>query len=283
MASTSSFDDLFHRAVSAIDTGDAATLQQLLRAHPELVRERLQQPGHWLREQPGDALNGFFKAPYLIWFVAEDAVRNNTLPGNITHITHIIINVLKREQVISLQEQLNYTLMLVARSAVAQKCRVQLPLLDVLIDAGADCTGAPDNALVNNHEEAAAHLVKRGAPLTLASALCLGYWQQAEELASTADANTKQFVLVLCALNGKAKAIVWLLPYGVQVNSLCPDLYGHGTPLHHAVCSGSLETVKVLIADGAAPTIRDSAWQGTALGWAEYEQQHEIAAYLSSL
>lgn len=283
MTNNHHFDALFHRAVTAIDTGDAAALQHLLAAHPELVSERLQQPGAWLREQAGEALNGFFKDPYLLWFVAEDVVRNNSLPANIVEITRIIIDAIEREQVATKQEQLNFTLMLVAWSIVAQKCRVQLPLLDVLIDAGADGAGGPDNALVNRHEEAAAHLVRRGAPLTLATALCLGNWQQAEQLVQTASADIKQFALVLCALNGKAKAIAWLLPYGVQVNSPCPGLYGHGTPLHHAVCSGSLETVKILIDAGADPTLPDSAWHATPLGWAEYEQQHEIANYLKSL
>ena len=68
-------DSLFRDAVAAIDAGDAQALERLLQQHPELVRERLTEPGDWVRNQIGQALKGFFKDPYLMWFVTEDAVR----------------------------------------------------------------------------------------------------------------------------------------------------------------------------------------------------------------
>src|SRR5688572_7947099 len=86
-------DALFQKAVSAIDAGDVTVLEQLLAAHPELVRERLEAPGAWLREKVGRALDGF--KPYLLWFVAEDPVRNGKLPRNIAQIASTIIRVLK--------------------------------------------------------------------------------------------------------------------------------------------------------------------------------------------
>ena len=63
------------------------------------------------------------------------------------------------------------------------------------------------------------------------------------------------------------------------------------TALHHAVCSGSLDAVTVLVEAGAALGTRDKAEKATPLGWADYYQrQHErdergkryaeIAAYL---
>jgi peptide-methionine (S)-S-oxide reductase len=69
------------------------------------------------------------------------------------------------------------------------------------------------------------------------------------------------------------------------------DLYAHGTPLHHAVCSGSLDAVRVLVEAGADLARPDLAWGGTPLGWAEHylsetkgdklgKQYAEIAAYL---
>ena len=73
----------FRDAVSAIDAGDIVTLQRLVTAHPVLVREALASPGAWLRDTIGGALDGFFQRPYLLWFVAEDPVRNGKLPGNI--------------------------------------------------------------------------------------------------------------------------------------------------------------------------------------------------------
>src|SRR5215471_8577543 len=92
-----SLDQLFREAVSAIDAGDVPTLDRLLSAHPRLVRERLDEPGDWLREKVGGALDGFFQKPYLLWFVAEDPVRNGTLPRNIAEVTRALIHATRRE------------------------------------------------------------------------------------------------------------------------------------------------------------------------------------------
>ena len=75
---------------------------------------------------------------------------------------------------------------------------------------------------------------------------------------------------VLAALNGKPNALRRMMDLGANVNSPSEDLYSHGTPLHHAVCSGSLDTVKVLVEAGANLGTKDTAWNGTPLGWAEH-------------
>src|SRR4029079_14338446 len=137
MKNTTGFDSLFQQAVIAVDKGDEYKLKELLDAHPELATERLYEPGEWLTKVIGDALNNFFKDPYLLWFVSEDAVRNKTLPSNIANIASIIIEKAKAKKAATLQEQLDYALRLVAWSVVARECRVQINLLDVLIDAGA--------------------------------------------------------------------------------------------------------------------------------------------------
>lgn len=54
-------DEVFQQAVSAIDGGSGTVLEQLLAAHPKLVRERFDAPGAWLREKVGGALDGFFQ------------------------------------------------------------------------------------------------------------------------------------------------------------------------------------------------------------------------------
>jgi hypothetical protein len=259
-------DSLFREAVVAIDAGDVPSLERLLAMHPELVRERLDSPGGWLRDKVGGALDGFFRQPYLLWFVAEDPVRNGKLPGNIAAVARAIIQVAGRDGVPSLQEQLDYALRLVSWSWIARQCGVQIEL----IDAGASPEGNPNNALVNGNFAAAEHLVERGAALTLATALCLGRWDDVARLAQSATDREKQFGFVLAALNGKAEALKWMIRFGVDVNRPSEDLYSHGTPLHHAVCSGSLEAVKVLVEAGAELATQDRAWHGTPLGWAEH-------------
>jgi peptide-methionine (S)-S-oxide reductase len=284
-------DALFREAVLAIDGGDLASLERLLAIHPELARERLDSPGAWLRDKVGGALDGFFRQPYLLWFVAEDPVRNGKLPGNIAAVARAIIQVVRRDGVPSLQEQLDYALRLVSWSWIARQCGVQIELIDVLVDAGGSPEGNPNNALVNGNFAAAEHLVGRGATLTLATALCLGRWDDVARLAQTASDREKQFGFVLAALGGRADALRWMIRFGVDVNSPSEDLYSHGTPLHHAVCSGSLEAVKVLVEAGAELGTKDRAWHGTPLGWAEHyigemkgdsagKQYPEIAAYL---
>jgi peptide-methionine (S)-S-oxide reductase len=271
MTNAAQLDVLFREAVAAIDTGDVPSVERLTREHPELVRERLAAPGEWLRSKVGNALSGFFKAPYLLWFVAEDPVRNDALPQNIADVARTLVEAARRERVSSLQEQLDYALRLVAWSWVAKRCGVQLGLIDVLIDAGASLEGVPDSALVNGHVDAAERLVQRGAPLTLATALILGRWGEGERLAATTSARDKRMALVLAALNGKAEAIVRLASLAdVDVSAVSEDLYAHATPLHHAVCSGSLSTVQALVNAGASLTAKDSAYAGTPLGWAEH-------------
>ena len=286
-----SLDAHFRDAVSAIDGGDIVTLQRLVTASPALVRERLASPGAWLRDTVGGAVDGFFQRPYLLWFVAEDPVRNGKLPANIAEVARAIIDAARNAAVSTLQEQLDYALTLVSWSWIARQSGVQIDLIDVLVDAGAVTDGNPNNALVNGNFAAAEHLVTRGAKLTLASALCLARWDDVDRLVTTASEQQKQFSFVLSALHGKADALRRMISVGVDLNAPSADLYSHGTPLHHAVCSGSLEAVEVLVEAGAELHTKDKAWGGTPLGWAEHylsegggnrsgNQYAEIAAYL---
>jgi hypothetical protein len=223
--------------------------------------------------------------------VAEDPVRNGTLPENIAAVARAIIAAARREEVSTLQEQLDYALTLVSWSWIAAQSGVQIELIDVLVDAGAVIDGNPNNALVNGNFSAAEHLVLRGAKLTLAAALCLGRWEDADRLLATASEPQKRFAFVLLALNGQVEALRRMIRDGVEVNAPSTDLYSHGTPLHHAVSSGSLEAVEVLVEAGAELMTKDSAWGGTSVGWAEHylseakdngrrKQYADIAAYL---
>jgi hypothetical protein len=290
LSDPAALDKHFRDAVSAIDAGDLVTLQRLITATPALVCERLASPGAWLRDSVGAAVDGFFQRPYLLWFVAEDPVRNGRLPPNIAAVARAIIDAARREAASTLQEQLDYALTLVSWSWIARQSGVQIELIDALVDAGAVTDGNPNNALVNGNFDAAGHLLKRGAKVTLAAALCLGR-DEIDSLLTTASENQKQFSFVLAALNGKADALRRMIRAGVDVNAPSAELYSHGTPLHHAVCSGFLEAVEALVEAGAGLATKDSVWDGTPLGWAEYylsegqgdhhgKQYAEIADYL---
>jgi hypothetical protein len=293
-------DGLFRQAVAAIDAGDVAALEAVLAAHPSLVRHRLTAPGAWLRDQIGDALDGFFRHPYLLWFVAEDPVRTGKLPENIAAVAQTIVAAAKRQGVDSLQEQLDYAMRLVCWSWIARNCGVQLRLIDTLLDAGASPDGRgvyegrfgthSDAAIYNHNFAAAEHLLDRGAPPTLATALCLGRWTEAEPLARTASLRERQDAFVQAAMTGNAEALRRLLALGMAPTTVSQQNQSHATALHHAVWSGSQEAVQVLVEAGADLTRRDTLYDATPLGWAEYGDRTQdgrpgkpyaaIAAYL---
>jgi peptide-methionine (S)-S-oxide reductase len=233
--------------------------------------------------------------------VAEDPVRNGKLPGNIAQIARTIIKAAELNGAQNLQEQLDYALRLVCWSWIARGCGVQIELIDVLVDACASpdgrsvyeghCGAHCDSAIFNGNFAAAEHLLERGAPITLSTALCLGRWVDVERLARSATLAEKQDAFVLAALNGKAEALGRMLALGVDPTTVSAHNYSHATALHHAVCSGSIDAVKVLVEAGADLGRRDTVYNGTPLGWAGYYKEEqksksrakqftEIAAYL---
>jgi hypothetical protein len=288
MAAAGMLDTQFREAVSAIDAGDVAMLERFLAMHPGLVRERLDSPGAWLRDQIGEAIDGFFRQPYLLWFVAEDPVRNGKLPRNIAQVTGTIIQAAKRERVVSLQEQLDHALRLVCWSWIARECGVQIELIDVLADAGASLDGRTvyqsrfgthsDAAIYNGNFAAAEHLLERGAPLTLTTVLCLGRWGDVERLAQAATLRDQQDAFVQAAMKGHAEALRKMLALGMDPTTVSDRNQSHGTALHHAVWSGSLDAVRVLVEAGADLSRRDTSYDGTALGWAKYGEQQQQEA-----
>ena len=90
------FDELFRRAVAAIDAGDLAALEGLLVEHPDLSHRRLERPGAWLTNQIGPALDSFYKHPYLLWLLTEDAVRTGTLAANVSALARAILHRARR-------------------------------------------------------------------------------------------------------------------------------------------------------------------------------------------
>lgn len=266
MNNSDSKDPVFREAVEAIDTGNLASLQNLLEKNPQLISERLDSPDE-----------GYFKYPYLLWFVADNPIRHEKLPANIIAVTKMLIDAARKNAADSFQQQIEYTLGLVATGRIPGESGVQNEWIDLLIDNGA----APGNgigALAHGNIDAAKHLIKRGGKLTLATAVGLDLEDDVFRLASGATKTDLEVALMMAAFFGKSKMISFLIESGVDVNAYIDSSSGfhsHATALHQAVFSGSLEAVKILADAGADLNTKDRIYNGTALTWAIYMQAEE--------
>jgi ankyrin repeat protein len=87
--------------------------------------------------------------------------------------------------------------------------------------------------------------------------------------------------MALAAQLGQIEIVRVLLEAGEDPNRYNPKaVHGHSTPLHQAVAAGKDAVVRLLVEHGARLDIRDTIWNGTPLGWADYCGQPEIAACL---
>lgn len=254
-------DPLFREAVEAIDQGKLETLQGLLAKHPELVSMRMDSP-----------TEGYFQQPYLLWFVADNPIRHGKLPANIVAICALIINKIKGQNLDTLQVQLDYTLGLVVTGSTPRNSGVQIELMDLLIDEGANL-GRGHGALAHGNIAATQHLLERGGELTLTTAICLDRWEDVPKLMQTASTSEAEVALVAAAFFGNVRALIYLLEQGIDPNAY-PDpaegFHSHATALHQAVWSSNLEAVKVLVEAGARLDLKDKVYKGTPLGWAMY-------------
>lgn len=259
-------DPLFLKAVEAIDSGNTSLLKKLLADNPGLVAQRLDFP-----------TEGYFKHPYLLWFVADNPIRHDRLPANITEITQILMDAVRENANESFHEQMDYTLGLVATGRIPKECGVQIRLIDVLIDAGAK-PGNGQGALAHGNPGAARRLIERGGELTLTTAIGLDRIDAIGRLLQEAASGEKQVALIASAFFGKPDLLRLLIDSGVDVNHYIDrssSFHSHATALHQAVFSGSLESVKILVEAGADPDAKDFIYQGTPLDWAEYMEKEE--------
>ena len=259
-------DPLFKKAVEAIDSGNTTLLKSLLEDHPQLTGKRLDVP-----------TEGYFQHPYLLWFVADNPIRNERLPSNIIEITRLLIESARQNANESFQQQIDYTLGLVATGRIPKECGVQIELIDLLIDAGA-IPGKGHDALAHGNPKAAQRLMERGGKLTLTTAIGLDRKDDIERLSGQATAEDKQIALIASAFFGNPEMIRYLIDLGVDVNAYIDHSSGfhsHATALHQAVYSGSLDSVKILVEAGADLTLEDRVYHGSPLDWSQYLQKEE--------
>ena len=259
-------DSTFRRGVELLDAGDVAGLRAHLQQHPNLSHQRVVFEG-----------GNYFPNPTLLEFVAENPVRHGTLSPNIVQITQVILDAgVERSAV-------DDTLALICSGRISRECRMQLPLIDLLCDRGADLNNAIRTAVAHGEFEAANTLIQRGASINLPVAAALGRTDDAQRLIPSADSESRHQALALASQFGHVEIVRALLDAGVDPSRYNPvGFHSHSTPLHQAALAGHEDVVQLLVERGAKLDLKDTLWQATPADWARNEDRATIEAFLRS-
>jgi ankyrin repeat protein len=268
----------FEAAVDAVVRGDEATLDRLLRAHPELIHARSSRP---------------HRSTLLLYVGANgvEGFRQKT-PKNAVRIAGRLLAAGADVDAVGQMYRGTTTLGLVATSVHPVAAGVQAELIDVLVKAGASLARAvaPDythgrvvNAcLANGRGEGAQLVAARGAELDLEGAAGVGRVDVVERFFDergglTPDATREQLLrgsLWACQY-GHREVVEFLLGRGIDVAAS----QRNETMLHGAALGGHPEIVRILIAHGAPIDVKDDEFHATPLGWAlhGWGSQHDGA------
>jgi ankyrin repeat protein len=268
----------FETAVEAVISGDIETLRAMLADHPELVTARSARRHH----------------ATLLHYIAANGVEGfrQKTPPNAVEIAKLLLD--SGAQVDALADMYEAkcdTMGMLVSSSPPHRAGMQTALAETLLDHGAAFTGQGTNwqsaiktALQFGFLVTARMFVRRGAPIDeLPVAAGLGLTEDAARLLPAADAGERHAALALSAQHGHTEIVRMLLDAGEDPSRINPKGYhGHSTPLHQAIWSDHLDTVKLLVQRGARLDIADTIYKSTPLGWALYGGRAEIADYLRS-
>jgi ankyrin repeat protein len=213
-------------------------------------------------------------------------------PANAVEMMKILLDAgAEPDALADLYENKCTTMSMVVSSAHPAGAGLQADLAETLLDYGAAIDGRGTNwqsalttALQFGYLDTARRLAVRGAPpATLPAAAGLGLRTESVRLLPSAGQLARHQALALAAQLGHPDIVALLLEAGEDPNRFNPDgFHSHSTPLHQAALAGHLDVVRLLVERGARLDIRDTIFDGTALGWAEYGKQPAVADYLRS-
>ena len=263
----------FETAADAICSGDVKTLKRLLAEEPHLIHSRS------TREHKATLLH----------YVSANGVEGyrQKTPKNIVEITAVL---LKAGAEVDAEADVYgggaTALGLVATSVHPFRAGVQNPLMQILLDHGADIdhetsAGNRDSAvagcLANGRGEAAVFLADRGARLDLQSAAGVGRLDVVKRFFN-ADGRLKrktarkqlQSAIKHACTWGRLNVVEFLLDKGVDLSR---DRDDGQTPLHCAAIGGQLETIKFLLKQNAPLEVKN-IYGGTVLGQTLWSAAH---------
>lgn len=259
-------DPAFRRAVDLLDAGDAEGLRAHLREHPGVVRQRVRFEG-----------GNYFGNPALLEFAAENPIRHGRLPANIVEVTRVVLDAGAKTD----RTALDAALGLVASGRVPREQGVQIPLIDLLCDHGADPDVAMLPALAHGEFAAADALLRRGATMELTVAAGTGRLEEARRSLPAASPEERHRALALAAQHGHAEVVRLLLDAGEDPDRYNPvGCHSHSTPLHQAALQGHEAVVRLLVERGARLDVKDVLYQGTPADWARHAGRPAIEEYL---
>ena len=252
----------FEDAADAIITGDVASLDRLLRAHPDLIHQR----------------SARAHESSLLHYVAANGVEDyrQLSPKNAGEVARALLDAGAEVDAASRAYGGGATALgLVATSTPARRSGVQIPLIDLLLARGAAIDGVRPaaslvrDALANGCPEAARALAERGGRLDVIAAAGVGRLDLVQELEDGASAHDLEAALVTAAgTYGAYDVVKYLLDRGVDVAA--------GTAwsaLHSATGSADLRIIDLLIQRGA-PMEQKNMYGGTVLAQAVWFAYH---------
>ena len=274
----------FESAADAVITGDLATLGNLLRRNPDLVRARSTRITHF--DPPAHRAT-------LLHYVAANGVEGHRqkTPKNAVEIATALLKAGAEVDALAHMYGGEYTTMsMLVSSGHPAQAGVQVALIETLLDFGASIEGRGSTkwrsplltALIFGFRDAAEALARRGARVdNLPAAAGLGRLADAVHLLKASGPEDRHRAFALAAQLGHVEIVRLLLDAGEDPNRYNPDGYhSHSTPLHQAVIAGHEAVVRLLVERGARLDIKDTIYQSAPLGWAVYAGQTEIEKYL---
>lgn len=278
----------FESAAEAVITGDQEALASLLRRDSGLVHAR---STRITCHDP--AVHG----ATLLHYAAANGVEGyrQLSPPNAVAVARMLLDAgAVPDAVAGMYGGQCSTMSMLVSSTPPAEAGVQIPLIHVLADYGADVNGAGVatawvsplvTALVFGFRAAAEALVARGARVVeLEAAAGLGRVETCAAMLPAATPESRHRALALAAQLGHVEVVGLLVNAGEDPDRLNPDgFHSHGTPLHHAASGGHLPVVRLLVERGARLDVTDALWQATPLGWAQHSGQTDVAEYLAGV